>query len=242
MPIKAITFDLWNTLLSEGNYIDLRINYLHDALEDLGFPRDLEEIKNAYRSAHDYAHKVWAEENYRYVPAEERVEYMLKRLRINLPDSVKEPIVKWFKETILRRPPSLIEGVKETITTLHGRFRLGIICDTGMTPGYVMRIVLRRAGILGFFDSTVFSDEVGFNKPHRLVFKRALMELGVMPSEAVHVGDLLHTDIAGAKMIGMRAVWIRREAVMGYEAIRYKPDYEIEELAEIIDVLRRIQS
>ena len=33
-----------------------------------------------------------------------------------------------------------------------------------------------------------------------------LRALGVTPAEAVHVGDLLRTDVAGAQGVGMRAV------------------------------------
>lgn len=90
---------------------------------------------------------------------------------------------------------------------LSTRYRMGIIFDAGITPGSVLRKVLDRHRILEFFTSTVFSDEIGFNKPHRVMFETALRELGARPSEAVHVGDLLETDIAGAKAMGMKAIW-----------------------------------
>jgi RimJ/RimL family protein N-acetyltransferase len=47
---------------------------------------------------------------------------------------------------------------------------------------------------------------VGVSKPHTRIFQLTLDRLGAQPHEAVHVGDLTHSDIAGAKAIGMYAV------------------------------------
>ena len=44
------------------------------------------------------------------------------------------------------------------------------------------------------------------SKPHTRIFQITLDRLGAQPHEAVHVGDLTHSDIAGAKAIGMYAV------------------------------------
>lgn len=228
-----MTFDLWNTLLSEGNYRGLRIKYLTDTLREHNILRNYDEINEAYILTHDYVHKVWERENYRYVLAEERVNHILRKLNVELPRDIKAMVIKEFEETILRDPPPLIEGVREALETLHIRYKMGIICDTGITPGYVLRKVLKRNQILDLFTSIVFSDEVGFNKPHRLMFETALRELKANPSEAVHVGDLLETDIAGAKKIGMKAVLISRtEEQRSYLNIR--PDLEISNLQELI--------
>jgi putative hydrolase of the HAD superfamily len=237
--MKAVTFDFWKTLFFEGSYEELRVIYLRNVMNDLGIKRSLEEIAEAYESTHDYVHRVWAEEGYRHVPARERVDLMLRKLGVTVPESLKEKIIEYFEETILERPPRLKEGARETLENLHEKFKLGIICDTGMTPGRVMRMILEDAGILRFFESTVFSDEVGFNKPHRLIFERALNELGVKPQEAIHVGDLHKTDIVGAKGIGMKAVWIRQDkgesTIIGCRA-----DYEIESLPELVEILEKI--
>jgi putative hydrolase of the HAD superfamily len=44
------------------------------------------------------------------------------------------------------------------------------------------------------------------SKPHTRIFRVTLDRLGARPHEAVHLGDLTHSDIAGAKAIGMVAV------------------------------------
>ncbi|GAI01605.1 unnamed protein product, partial [marine sediment metagenome] len=60
--------------------------------------------------------------------------------------------------------------------------------------------------VLKYFCCTIFSDEIGRNKPNPIVFRQALKKLEVKATEAVHVGDLPETDIAGAKAVGMKTV------------------------------------
>ena len=113
--IKVITFDLWNTLLSEGNYVNLRFSYLLSVLGKENIFRFKNDMHKAYISIYDYVHKVWESENYRHVPAEERVNLLLKKLNVVLSEEVKLNIIQKFKEAILKNPPILIPGVEETL-------------------------------------------------------------------------------------------------------------------------------
>lgn len=237
--IKAVTFDLWNTLISDRNYDDLRIRCLAKILSQQSIIKDYNEISEAISAAHERAHKVWEKENYRYVSVDERLEYLLENLKVNLPKNLKLSIVKEFRETILRNPPSLVEGVQEVLESLKPDYKLGIICDTGITPGNILRIILERAQILGFFEVTVFSDEVGYNKPHRHMFETALKELRVETSEAIHVGDLLQTDVAGAKAMGMKAVWFNRGGLVKTD--QCAPDFEVDALTQLTHILKEIR-
>ena len=239
--IKAVTFDLWNTLFSNKDYSDLRIQYLMDVLGKQEIIRSYTEIKEAYISTHTYAYEVWKKENHRHVSTEERVNHILKKLHVELPKELEAIIVKEFKEFILRDPPLLIEGVRETLEALSSKYKMGIISDTGFIPGYVIRKLLERHRILDLFESTVFSDEIGFYKPHRLLFETALRELEAEPSEAVHVGDLLQTDVAGAKAIGMKAIWVNRGGDARIESCSSDPDYEVNALPQVITIIEGLR-
>jgi FMN phosphatase YigB (HAD superfamily) len=105
---------------------------------------------------------------------------------------------------------SLSPHIAETLATLDGRgVRIGIVCDVGFTGGELLRGFLEREGVLGHFSGWAFSDEVGHYKPAAPIFEAALDSLGAEPGEAMHVGDLRRTDIAGAAAIGMRTVRYR---------------------------------
>jgi putative hydrolase of the HAD superfamily len=81
---------------------------------------------------------------------------------------------------------------------------------------------LGPAGLLEHVDAVVTSAEVGVAKPGRAIFERALELAGVAPGDAVHVGDSLENDVAGARAAGIRPVLVARDgaAPAGVEAIR----------------------
>jgi putative hydrolase of the HAD superfamily len=62
----------------------------------------------------------------------------------------------------------------------------------------------------GLFDAEVFSSSCGLRKPDERIYRLALDELGLEPSEALFVGDGANDELAGAERVGMRAVLIHR--------------------------------
>ncbi len=81
---------------------------------------------------------------------------------------------------------------------------------------------LGPAGLLEHVDAVVTSAEVGSAKPGRAIFEHALELAGVEPGEAVHVGDSLENDVAGARAAGIRPLLLARDGTApgGVEAIR----------------------
>lgn len=72
--------------------------------------------------------------------------------------------------------------------------------------------VLERVGLAPLLDGVVTSAEVGFRKPAREVFERALTVAGVPAGRAMHIGDTFDEDVLGARAAGIEAVLIRRGA------------------------------
>jgi len=231
--IRALTFDLWNTLLIEKNYNELRVEALREALLGEGISRTRDEVTRAHEVATRRYNEVWAEDH-RHLTNLERLNLSLELLGAQLPDDVKAFVVKQFAEAFLIDPPELNAGAEQTIRGLPTKIKLGIISDAGLTPGSVIRRFLAEKGLLECFSATVFSDELGYCKPDVRAFRRALGLLGATPSEAIHVGDLLRTDVAGAKAAGMKAVWLKvreTERVKGAA-----PDYIITSLSQLLEI------
>lgn len=70
--------------------------------------------------------------------------------------------------------------------------------------------VLRNLGLDPLLDAIVTSAVVGARKPSPAIFDRALRLAGVPASEAVHVGDSLDEDVAGARAAGIEPILIHR--------------------------------
>jgi len=124
----------------------------------------------------------------------------------------------------------------DTVTTLgwakREGYRLGLITNR-WSGAVLLQRELDGCNLGRVFDSIAASSDVGWLKPHPEIFYAALRGLGTEPGETVMVGNSLRTDIAGAKMVGMRAVWKRngRRQVQADPAI--PPDAMIDDLWEI---------
>ena len=64
-----------------------------------------------------------------------------------------------------------------------------------------------------------------------------MLELLQIPaSECLYVGDSQHDDVLGAKLVGMRAVWVNRNNGV-LNASLPSPDYEISDLRGLFAIL-----
>jgi FMN phosphatase YigB (HAD superfamily) len=105
-----------------------------------------------------------------------------------------------------------------------------------LQPAWSMDEALEHRGLLHFFATRIYSSEVRAAKPHAAIFQAALNALGVVPDRAIHVGDRLVADVAGAQAVGMRAVLL--EAPHRPESDPdIVPDARIRELPELLDLL-----
>jgi HAD superfamily hydrolase (TIGR01509 family) len=94
---------------------------------------------------------------------------------------------------------------------LARRHRLGIVSNF---YGNLER-VCEDAGIRRHFGAIVDSARVGCEKPDPRIFRHALAALGVEPRAATFVGDSLPRDMAGARGVGMRHIWLAGEGASG---------------------------
>jgi putative hydrolase of the HAD superfamily len=203
--IRAVTYDCWGTLLKDRDWegaMAIRTGALRRFLdlED----GDARALLNEAWTHHDEA---WKQVE-TFGPGR-MAAYCLESRGIDDDDAIAE-LTRAFEEASLENGVDRVEGALETITVLEdNNIRLGLVCDTGFTPGRVVRELLGDVGLIGHLEVLCFSDEVGVPKPGNEIFAKALAELGARPPEAVHVGDLKRTDIAGARDIGMRGIRFR---------------------------------
>jgi putative hydrolase of the HAD superfamily len=151
-------------------------------------------------------------------------------------DEAIAELTRDFEEASLVAGVAPVDGAAETLGELRrAGIRLGLVCDTGFTPGRVVRGFLEEAGLSEHLETLCFSDEVGVPKPGNEIFAKALAELGARPPEAIHVGDLRRTDIAGAHDMGMHAARFR--GIHDDASDAPEAEWVLDEHAQILDVL-----
>jgi HAD superfamily hydrolase (TIGR01549 family) len=210
MPLRAVTFDYWDTLYAGAvlpERKNLRRTALRRMLTDLGHSIADEEFAALYHSSGQEADRWWREEHRGYTAAE-RIRWMLQRLSIERPADCEHiaRAVQAVDDALLAYPPELLPGAADAVAALGTRYRLGIISDTGFASGKAQDDLLARNGLRSLFDVTVYSVDIGHAKPRREPFRAALDALGFAPGEVVHIGDNERTDVRGALDMGMRAI------------------------------------
>ena len=236
--IKAITFDLWNTLFKNISYTDIRKGLIKQYLEENGFKTSDAHLNRAFNNRFNFLNPRFEAVQYKHIYTQTIINNMFDELQIELEIEERKEINNLLEGVMLTNPPALKKGVFNTLSTLSVNYNIGMISDTAITPGRIIREVLKDYNILDFFDVTVFSDETGFRKPHPIAFKTALNHLDTSPRNAIHVGDLLNTDIKGAIDYQMQAVWIRDPQTQNPGNII--PDYEISEIPEILEIINKL--
>ncbi|MFP4529155.1 MAG: HAD family hydrolase [Candidatus Kapaibacterium sp.] len=208
MSLKVITIDFWNTLFDSSNGTQrntIRQKALIGEIEAVGRTISSEEFNSAMQASWEFFNNIWKNE-YRTPDPAETVRFFWSRLDMPHSEKAIAAIVKAFAESILDYPPRPMQGVRRALDQLAGDYRLGIVSDTGFSPGKVLKELLYREDMLDYFEAFSFSDETKVSKPHEKAFLTVLDRLGCNPADALHIGDIEETDVAGAKKLGMMAI------------------------------------
>ena len=229
--IKAVTFDLWQTLILEDAEINLRraqlrIDRVAEALNHACRPYSEENLWRAFRECVAECGRIRA--TGRETSFDGQIGIFLERLEPGLSDTLsderKRAVRYAYDLSFLDAPLPADPAAAPILEALKSRdVSLGLISNTAMTSGATFRIHLKRLGLLHYFDALIFSDEVGYAKPSGEVFQLALDALNVQPDSTVHVGDDRAADIGGALKAGLRAVWIARPPDSYDEPYVYQP-------------------
>jgi putative hydrolase of the HAD superfamily len=70
--------------------------------------------------------------------------------------------------------------------------------------------VLHALELEPLLDGILTSAEAGVRKPAPAIFAQALAIVDAVPADAIHVGDSLDEDVAGARAAGIEPVLVRR--------------------------------
>ena len=214
--IKAITFDLWDTVIRDDSDEVRRAarglpskREARRALAHALFERRCgvtrERFDLVYDTMESAFNHVWHEQHVTWTVAE-RLQVLAGALRCRLAEADRDAAIRGLEEMEIEIPPEPVEGIGDAIAELAVRFPLAVVSDAIYSPGRCLRRWLEMHGLRDRFRGFAFSDEVGFSKPHRAMFAHAAAELGVEIHEMLHIGDRDHNDVRGPQALGMKAV------------------------------------
>jgi putative hydrolase of the HAD superfamily len=248
MPIRAVVFDLFDTLVDllteeipfeehDGRRIPAFVMRLHrligevakvDLLEFMQVNRDVDaELRESRHSKHIET------------PSQLRFARVIERLGIDdasLPQRMVETHMAGVRAQVRE-----LDHHPEVLSELARNVRIGLCSNFTHAPTAVA--VLESAGLHEHMHAVVVSEAVGIRKPRSEIFEAVLGELDVAPEETLHVGDSLSADVGGAAALGIRTAWITRRVRDPGEKLHAfagaPPDWCIADLAELPDLLLR---
>ena len=222
--IKAVIFDLDDTLISEHEYIRSGFKVVakvlsekYQLLQEDVFLQLMnlfqESPKNVFNRILDFYHIDYTTEE---------IKELIAVYRHHLPNI------------------SLYEDAKFILNELSEKsLKLGIITD-----GYqvTQRNKLLSLGIDAYFDSIIVTDELGreFWKPHARPYELIKAQLDVEFNEMIYIGDNVSKDFVTAKKLGIKTIHIKRDEGV-YIDLKYdedyQADYQINSLEQVIDFI-----
>ncbi|HVB12577.1 MAG TPA: HAD family hydrolase [Nitrososphaerales archaeon] len=269
MTLKAVTFDMWLTLIWDTKELEeyrklRRIINFHRLTRRVGTKGSTREkiTYNSIRLAMEEL-SVKARELYKKgldLSQEDRGRMLFELLGLKFERSEAERVYYEAGRTLsnsgyYKKYPNLNPEVKPALAKLKKEFpaiKIGLISNAARSSKTYRRM-FRSYGISSYFDHLTVSSEVGFLKPRREIFESALKQLEVAPEEALHVGDLFEADVAGAASIGMNSLlytglWHRYAEYMNpseHIPVGFKPKKgaiakEISKLEQVVQVARKL--
>jgi FMN phosphatase YigB (HAD superfamily) len=205
---RTVTFDFWNTIarVPKGAMTEARRLAVLAACEATEVEVEPALVIASLEEVGQQWERSWGEGV--HLHPREGGEMLVRALGVE--DAVGERVIEAFLSAGREVELELAPDIGPALEALSGRgVRIGIVSDVGFSGGALLRGLLAKEGLLEYFDGWAFSDETGHYKPAPQAFEAALGSLGARPEEAMHVGDLRRTDIAGAAGVGMRTVRYR---------------------------------
>ena len=221
--IKAVVFDLDNTLLDFMKMKTISINAAIDGMIESGMSieknKSIDEIFEIYDTK-GYEHQEVFNEfivnkigsiNYKFLAAA-IVEY------------------KKAKEISLGLYPEVIPTLKKL---QHMNLKLGIASDAPSREAWIRLYTLK---IHNIFQHVVTFNDTGYHKPAKEPFIKISEKLNVDLNECMMVGDWPDRDIKGAKQLGMKTAFARYGSTENI--VNSGANHDLDSLSELVDIIQ----
>lgn len=151
----------------------------------------------------------------------------------------------------LRQQVTCYDGVESMLEALHKNFILGSISNGNAD--------VKLTSIGRFFSFALTAEKLNISKPQTGIFTAALQRINtyadspIVASQVVHVGDDFNCDVVGAKRAGFKAIWLTADkqqpapstpylATEDIEAANhYSADAVIESTAALMATVKELQ-
>ena len=225
MKIKAIIFDLDNTLL---DFMKMKRQAVRAGIESMieaGLTVDQD--KSVDRIFELYEAKGWENQQIFDIFLEEiHGKVDAKFLAAGI------VAYRRAREANLKVSPN----VNQTLVSLGKMgLKLAIVSDAPRREAWMRIFYLNLHHV---FDIVLTFDDTGVRKPSPKPFEMALDQLSVKADEAIMIGDWPERDVEGAKQLGIKTIYARYGDTFG--TVESGADWDINDVSEILDIVNEL--
>jgi|YelNatPaOPRAMG01_1025707.scaffolds.fasta_scaffold07109_8 putative hydrolase of the HAD superfamily len=203
--VKAVSFDLWFTLIwekvpdDEEVYGSMRVRAIWDVLRSRGMEVDLKKVAEIYRKLGS---------SRAVLSSREVASLVLAGLGIRKSDELLKELASAYENSTHSFKPRANPEIFEVLPSLKEMgLKVAVVSNTSFSASGV-RALLRNAGIDDYsVDVVVSSSDIGSLKPQKRIFDELIYALGIEAHEVVHVGDSCLEDVLGALSRGLNAIY-----------------------------------
>ena len=225
--IRAVVFDLDNTLTDFMKMKDLAIQGAAEAMIDSGLKKTLEEARSEINA-------VYREMGIEY---QKVFDVYLQRTLGHIDYKMLAAAIVGYRRS---RDSALVlyPHVNLTLHELIKRgLKLAVVSDAPRDGAWLRLCYLKLQHI---FDVVVTYEDTLQRKPNPEPFRRVLDRLEIPPGEALMVGDWPERDVIGAKALGMKTVFARYGDTFGIKEGESGADYDITDVMDLLTIVDRL--
>lgn len=222
--IKAIVFDLDNTLMDFMTMKNGAVGAAIIAMQDAGLKISFEEAKAKidliYRD--------------RGIEFQTVFDEMLLDMYGKIDHKILSAGIVAYRierEANLKTYPGVFSTL---IELLKMGIKLAIVSDA---PSKEAWLRLSHLNLHHIFDVIVTYDETRERKPSPVPFNMALEQLKMKAEECLMIGDWAERDMVGAKVVGMKTVFARYGDT--FNTVHPGSDYDISDIRELIQIVKK---
>jgi putative hydrolase of the HAD superfamily len=232
-PLRAIFFDIDDTLYSTSEFSELARSAAIDAMREAGLDLSREQIQEELDEVvHEFS------PNY-----EHHFDKLLLRVPKRQYKGVNPAVivaagVMAYHEIKSRRLFPYEDGI-EVLRILSSKTSLilGVITE-GLEVKQAEKLVRMKVTQFLSPGAIFISNQIGISKPNPKIYQRACSDLNLKPSETMYVGDNPQNDIDPPNKIGMITVRMRRGGKYSKVDSKTPPHREVQNFWDLLDYLR----
>ncbi|HEY3401194.1 MAG TPA: HAD family hydrolase [Geothrix sp.] len=216
--IRAVVFDLWNTLV----------------FSPAGSP--FQRLKGLLRPEQQALHAALMRDG--MIRPYDSVEVFLEVWRgpASLDDEQMAAMVQAFREA--GDQAQCFHGAPEAVAAVRDLARVALLSNT---QSFGLEL-LDRLGISERIRLQHWSAELGALKPEAAAYEAVQRRLGLFPGNLAMVGDSWTDDVEGALAAGWTAIWVNREAKPRPDHDPDAPLYEVRSLDRVPELIENLQA